>query len=163
MNLYQLTARYKQLMDLEEYTPEDMDELESLHANAEDHVVDRGKYIKNLIAESDAVKVAIEEMEDRKDDLDSRIAYREQELAAYMELHNLEKVTKSPLFPIRRVINPVSVDDYDMVNIPDNFYKSTERTVITKSLDKKLIKETIEAGKEVPGARLIRKVQIKFK
>ena len=163
MNLYHLTARYQQLLDQESYTDAEMAELESLHADAEDHVIDRGKYIKNLMAERDAVKVAIEEMEDRAADLDKRIASREQELANYMALHNLEKVTKSPLFPIKRVVNPVSVDDYDKANIPAEYWKITERVEIKKAIDKKLIKQAIEEGQDVPGARLIRKVQVKFK
>jgi hypothetical protein len=161
-HLYPLKIRYQQLLDKEELSADECAELEALHADSEDHCIDRAKYIRNLQAELMAVEVAQEEMKQRATELENRIASKEKDLMEYMRLHNHVKITKSPLFPIKTVKNRVRVDDYNRQIIPDKYWYYGE-PVIEHKLDKEAVRKDIESGVEVPGAKLVQGVRLSFK
>ncbi len=163
MNLYSMSSRYMQLLDQDEYTDEEMQELQSLHENIEDDCIERGKYIRNLEAERNAVVDAIKTMIARECELNARIEKQRDKLAHIMKHNNIHKITKSPLFPVVFKENPVSVDDYDKTAIPSTYWRTTEKVTVTESVDKKAVKEAIESGIDVPGARLVRKLKVDFK
>jgi septum formation inhibitor MinC len=162
-HLYHLGLRYQQLLEKDELTAEDCAELENLHADAEDHCIERAKYIRNLEAEQQAVEVAMEEMDLRVKELGHRIIRQREELVEYMKQHQLVKVTKSPLFPIQVVKNRVSVDPYDTSVLPEAYWSTKEKVTVERKPDKDFIRKTIESGVEVPGARLIAKSRLEFK
>jgi hypothetical protein len=161
MNLYQLSTRFEQLIAQDELNAEECAELEQLHIDIEDECISRGKYIRNLEAEAAAIKEAIKEMSERELNIMEKAFKQREKLAERMRACNLKKITKSPLFPVSWKENPVSVDDYDRTAIPQDFWRT--KVTESKSVDKDAIKKAIEAGKDVPGARLIRKVKVEFK
>jgi len=161
VNLYELSTRYEQLFDQDELSSEECQELESLHESIEDECISRGKYIRNLEAEAAAIDACIKEMKERATALNDKSEKQRAKLAERMRACNIERITKSPLFPLRVKENPVSVDDYDKTSIPEQFWRTKETVV--KSVDKDAVKRAIESGEEVPGARLLRKLAIVFK
>lgn len=162
MNLYQLSGRYQQLLDQDEYTDEEMQELECLHGDLETQCINRGKYIRNLEAEKNAVFDAIREMTVRLGQLGSKEEKQREKLAQIMLDNNMPQITSSPLFPLIAKQNPVSVDDYDRNIIPENFWTESQPKPV-KRVDKTAIREAIESGVEVPGARLVRSLKLDFK
>lgn len=161
MSLYELSSRFQQLLDLDELTAEDCQELEALHADIEDACIARATYIRNKQAELAAVTAARKEMQEREAALQAKIDRQEQWLAERMRSCGIERITKSPLFPIRVRQNPVSVEDYDKAAIPDAYWRT--KVTETKSIDKTAIKAAIESGNEVPGAKLVSKLRVEFK
>ena len=161
MNVYQLSARYEQLLDQDEYTEAEMIELESLHDSVEDECIERGKYIRNLEAEASMIDQAISEMKARSAQLALKADRQREKLIARMQSFDIKKITKSPLFALCWKENPVSVDDYDKALIPEKFW--VVKVSETKSISKDAVKKAIESGEEVPGAKLVRKVKLEFK
>lgn len=162
MNLYEISARYQQLLDQDEYTAEELQELEALHGSLEEQCISRGKYIRNLEAERTAVFNAIREMTDRLADLADREEKQKEKLARIMLENNMPHITSSPLFPLRAKQNPVSVSVIDQTFIPENYWTETIPKPI-KRIDKVAIKAAIESGIEVPGVMLTRTLKLEFK
>ena len=162
MNLYNLSSRYEQLLDQEEYTNEELKELYSLHESVEDECIDRGKYIGNLEAELVAVSDAIMKMSERHQLLKKRIDRHRFNLADKMLKCNITKITKSPLFPIKLKKNPAKLIEYNSNFIPEKYYCEIQPPVV-KKLDKVAIKQDIESGIEVPGCGLESSYRIEFK
>ena len=160
MNLYELQARFQQLMDKEELTDEECQELESLHTDIQEKCINRAKYIRNLEAELSAVSGAKAEMADRESRLKDKIAKRKEELGLLMETNHLPRIT-TPEFPIVFKRNPDSVVIDNEKVIPDNVMavKITEK--ITP--DKNKIKALLQSGTEVPGCHLTNTIKISFK
>lgn len=161
MNLYDISSRYQQLLDQDEYTEEDLQELNSLHGSVEEGITSRAKYIKNLEAEQDAIDNAITLMEERSEALEKKIANQRERLASYMSACQIKEV-KTPYFNIKYVINRASTDIFDSKLIPDQFVTYVEVQPQVK-ISKDEIKKAIENGQEVPGARLIYNVKVDIK
>lgn len=161
-NLYELSSRFEQLMDKEELDCDDLDELSIMHDNIEDCYIERAKYIRNLEAEAHLVDSALVEMAARSAILKQKANKIREWLANSMHSLNIKKVSKSPLFELKVKENPASVDDYDLKSIPEQYFYFTEPKPISK-LDKIAIKQDIENGIHVPGARLIRKIKLEIK
>lgn len=161
MNLYELSSRFQHLLELDDLDQAACEELQSLHETIEDEFISYGKYIRNRQAELDAVTAARKEMQEREKSLTAKIERNEQRLAERMKACSIERVTKSPLFPLRVKQNPVSVDDFDKTAIPENYWRT--KVTETKAVDKDAVKKAIEAGNDVPGCRLVSKLRIEFK
>lgn len=162
MNLYELSARYQQLLDQDEYTADDLQELADLGYTLEDEFIERAKYIRNMEAECKAILDAAHEMHCRASALDQKAFIQREKLLQRMQECQIERVSKSPLFELRVKQNPVSVDDFEPHLIPSEYRYFTEPKVIEK-IDKTAIKQAIESGVDVPGARLIRKMKLEIK
>lgn len=117
------------------------------------------KIIKNLECEHAGVKEACKAMQERASSLVSKIDH----LNAFM----LKDITSSGLLDpikcsdivIKIQNNPPAIEITDAESIPD-IYKVTKEVV---TFDKKLIKEDIEAGFEVEGARIVRNKRLVIK
>jgi len=162
-NLYVLTARYQQLLNQLELSADECAEIEAMHDNLEDACISRGKHILNLEAEAKMVLDAITMMQFRATVLKETALSNRQKLAEIMIENNMMLITKSPLFPLKAKINPISVDDYDHGQIPRKFWRIKEKTTVTESVDKIAIKLAIESGEDVPGALLTRSIKVDFK
>ena len=160
-NLYEISARYQQLLDQDEYSDAEMVELYQLNENIEDECIVRAKYILNLQAERHAISNAITEMDNRMDALYEKELIQREKLLRIMNKNKLSSITKSPLFPIYVKLNPERVEEYDTSIIPESFWHYTQPTPI-KKLDKIAIKKAIQNGIDVPGARLGRHQHIQL-
>ena len=160
-NLYQLSSRYQQLLDKNEYTPEELAELDALHESVEDGCISHAKYIRNLEAEKASVEEARKEMQMREKALAERITAQKSRLLDRMKSCNLDKITKSPLFPIIIKKNAPSVEILDAGASPSDFLR--EKVITSFEPDKLSIKAAIQDGETVPGCRLVTNLRIDFK
>jgi len=58
MNLYEISARFQQLVNKDEFAIDDLKNLDELQLSAEDKAIDYAKYIRNLESEPSFSKTA---------------------------------------------------------------------------------------------------------
>lgn len=162
MNLYEISARYQQLLDMEELTAEECAELEAMHDNVEDACIEKAKYIRNLEAQTAAIETAVSEMRDRLATMQAKIDRQRDFLLLKMNDCNITKITKCPLFAITIPKPRASVSILDDTQIPEKYRSWTEPKPVEK-ISKELIKADLDAGIEVPGATLSYNAKIVFK
>lgn len=162
MNLYELSTRYQQLLDQDDYTEDELKELESLHSSIEDECIERSKYIKNMQALRSSIELSIIDMNNRIDTLSHKITKQESKLCEKMILCNITKINKSPLFQIKIKHNPSKVDIYDKSMLPSQYTELFSPPLVEK-ISKTSIKEAIDKGIDVPGARLVSSVRVEIK
>ena len=114
-------------------------------------------YIKNLIAEADAIRKEEITLAERRKSMERKIE-RLQGLMLNSMIENEEKEVSSPKYVAKvRYTDVTEIEDEDL--IPEEFM--TEKVV--KNPDKMAIKKAIKAGQEVSGARVIAKPSINIK
>lgn len=160
-NLYELSARYQQLLDQDELSESESQEFGLLHDSIEDECISRAKYICNMQSELDAVIKARKSMQEREKALSNRIERSENLLKQRMMDCQLYKITKSPLFEIKIGRNNPSVSICDDSIIPDHYWRIKE--VIEKTVDKDAVKKAIRNGLNVPGCVLVTNTRIEIK
>lgn len=160
--LYQLTADFMAVaskleeMELDEQTIADT--LEGYSAEFDDKVISIASFIRNLEATAEAIKKAEEAQAERRKSLEKKADF----LRAYL-ISNMKAIGKTaiecPLFAVKIRQNPPSVQVIDDAIIPIHFMTIKSQTV----LDKKKLKEALEAGEQIEGASLIRNNSISIK
>lgn len=151
MDLYTISARYEQLFNLEEYTPEQLQELETLFHSIQDEIVKRIMYIKNLEGCQIVLNEEIKRLTDRKETLENKIERQKIFLKNRMEHAKIEKVDHA-IFPVKLAKNPEKVDIFNADLLPTDYIIIKE----TFHIDKTLIKEDIKKGIDIPGVKLVR-------
>lgn len=149
MNLFELTGKYKELLDMEEEMDPTLfhDTLDSITDAIEDKAVGYASVIQQFKADSKALSDEIKRLTERKQSIDGKIKIMQESLQDAMEESNVEKI-KSPKFTVWLQNNPVSVKVTNESLIPKTFYIPQE-----PKLDKKALKEELQHG-DIPGAEL---------
>ena len=130
------------------------EELDQLQMAREDKIEGVGLWIKNLTAEAEAVKKEKDAMADRQKRLEKKI----ESLRRYLEYAlQGEKFSTPRIAMTFRRSESVFIPDEALLD--DRFMNIT----LSKKPDKKLIKDTLKAGKEVPGAELVTKQNLQIK
>lgn len=151
MKLYELSDKYNELLELLEIADDKELFLETLASISDSFEVKVESIIKlwrQKCAERDFVKqerVRLEAIEKRKD---KEAQWLHDYVESQMKRTGIKEV-KSPLFKIMLQNNPKAVDVIDETAIPEQYWKPQDPVI-----DKKAIKEAIEAGETVPGAAL---------
>lgn len=150
-------ADYLQNMDLDEATISDTLEAES-------NLVEKSQsvafVIRNLEAFADTVKAEADAMADRAKRVRNRADAVKKYLHQCMNLAGVQKI-EHPQFTISIRKNPASVQIDGVDLIPAEFMCTPEPP--PPAPDKKAIKAAIEAGKDVPGASLVRGESLQIK
>lgn len=130
------------------------EELDQLQMAREDKIEGVGLWIKNLTAEAEAVKKEKDAMADRQRRLEKKV----ESLKRY-----LEYALQGEKFSTPRI--SMSFRKSESVFIPDEAQLDDRFVNVTmvKKPDKKLIKDTLKAGLEVPGAELVTKQNLQIK
>jgi hypothetical protein len=155
MNLFEIQAAYQEaleaLTDPEADIPIEAiaDTLEGIEGMFNDKAVNVTKFIRNLEATAEAIKEAEEQMAKRRKAFESQAKRLRDYLKANMEAAGITNI-KSPWFNLRIQKNPPAVKIVDERLIPSVF----KAEIVTFKLDKASIKQTLEAGEEVPGAEM---------
>lgn len=159
MNLYEINSQITYLLDFVDHeTGEISDDalagLEALEMAQEEKVLSLGKWIKNMTAESEALAVEIKNLQARKKLIENKI----DRVKSYLQSTVPGKQFKDAQCVINwRVSKSVEVSDID--SLPDYLVRvKTER-----SPDKTLIKQTIESGVEVVGAKIVESQNLQIK
>ncbi len=164
MNLYQIANEYK--LALNGLYDEETGEINEIALTSFNQLSDdmRSKgialssYIQNLDAERKAIEDAKKSMADRESRLSKKIDYLKSYLKDNMEKCAISEI-ECPYFSLKIKKNPVSVDDFDHEKIPDD-YKTVKQVI---SINKIKLKEDLQAGIEIPGARLTQKTRLEIK
>lgn len=157
MNLYAIANEYQALLS-QTFDPETgevnegaMIALDTIKDDIKDKGIAIASYIKNLEAERKAIEEAKKAMAEREARLDRRADYLAEYLKSNMERCGIS-VISSPYFEVKIKKNPVSVHIFDESALPSEYVR--EKVVTTRSPDKALIKEALQAGVELQCATL---------
>ncbi len=158
-SLYNLSNDYQNLLSKDEFDEEDMTLLDNLHDAIEDKSIQCAYVIKELEGRLATTEAAIKLAQGKKERIRNNITSLKEYVLDCMMGNHIDKIDKDPLFDIKVRQNPSSVDDYEPTEIPNEYWVKKE----TIELDKKKVKEDIELGVVVPGARLVRKLSLQIK
>ena len=83
-------------------------------------------------------------------------------LLVNMERSGIQKIT-CPLFSLSIRHNPPAVEVLDSAALPPVYWRTPEPRPPVAVIDKLAIKQALQAGKEVPGARLVQHTRLDIK
>ncbi|MFW2822563.1 siphovirus Gp157 family protein [Levilactobacillus brevis] len=161
MNLYELEGNLLHVVELANSAkPEDQqlfaDTIESLQDSIADKAIGYGKVINQLVADEKQLADKIKHDQERKRALSNNISRLKLALQHGMETAGKDKIKDIDL-SIWIQNNPVSVAVTDDKLIPGEF------TEVEKKLNKAAIKQALNDGEEVPGAKLVQTRSIRIK
>jgi Gp157 protein len=133
--------------------------LDLLEGEFKDKCIAIASYIKNMEQESNAVADAIKSMQSRKNRIEKKIDFFKGYLLENLKRVGMYEIKDSPYFEIKIKRNPPSIDVYDEEAIP-NEYKVQEIKIL---VDKKHLKEDLEHGLIVEGARIVQRERVEIK
>jgi len=158
MKLYEITRSYLEALDVftdpEEDIPANIvaDTLEMIEGSFEVKAIQVAAFARQMEAEAEAIKEAVEKMEKRRKALEGRARWLRDYVKIGMETIGYKKL-ESPWFVLSIAKNPASVDMFDLAAIPAEFMRFPEPP--PPAPDKTAIKAALAAGREVPGARMV--------
>lgn len=159
--LYVLAGEYRaaaeKLADLELDEQTIADTLDSLSGELEVKATSTAMVVRNLESAAASIKEAEQAMAARRRAIEARAERLTAYLLHNMQLAGISKI-ESPHFALAIKNNPPSVAINEPGLIPAEFMRQPEPP--PPSPDKKAIAEAIKAGKEVPGAHLVRGVRL---
>ena len=151
MNLYEITKSYLEIQNIIEAQEQDDDMLakclETLAGDITEKAENIAKVLKNIDANVDAIANEQKRLANKKQSLENSKERLKDYLKNSLVACGMDKV-KSDLFTISIRKAPASVVIDDELLIDDKYYK------ITKAVSKTLIKEALQNGDIVDGARL---------
>lgn len=154
--LYQLTGDWlalaKQLadMDFDAQTIADTLEASEQQMALEEKVQGYEMVARNIEAPIAAIDAEIERLQALKATRQNRAKSLRMRVLKTMQELGIQKIT-CPLFEVSRRKNPARVVLFEESLVPAKFWKKPE---VELTVDKKAIKEALEAGENVQGARL---------
>lgn len=159
LSLYAIGERFLELFNRDDLTEEEFNEqgneLALMLQNKAESIVG---YNFTLESNKTALKQEIERLTNMYNAIDKQQEKLAKCVKDTMEKLNLPEINTT-IGKIKIKKNPVSVDVYDENKINKKYF--TEK--ITKSISKTKIKEDLEKGIAVKGARLIQKTKVDFK
>lgn len=149
MRLYDLTGKYKQLMDMEEDLDPTLfhDTLDSIDDAIEEKAINYGRIIKMLNADIKEIDVELKRLQKKKQSIENKSNIMKETLLQAMQETGKQKI-KSPLISVWMQRNPAKLI------IPDEKQLQADYFIVTRVPDKDQIKEDLKAGKEIVGAHL---------
>jgi len=163
LTLYDLTAEYKELLDLlsdpehESFEDDIKDKLAVTESDLEDKADAYAKFIKTLEAQANAIKTEEERLNARRKTLENRVDYMKKSLEDSMVFLDMKKF-KTTLFSFNIQKNPPAVNVFDERIVPDEYYKQP-----APALSKTLIFDALNKGVAVPGAELIQRESLRIR
>ena len=162
--LYQLAAEYRdaaeRMADLDLPAEVIADTLEGLAGDIEAKATNTAQMVRNLEALCDQIKAAEKAMAERRKALEARAEWLRSYLLANLIAAGISKV-ESPWFSLTVRQNPPSVALDDVSLIPTDYWRALPPP--PPAIDKTGIREAIEAGQDVPGARVVRGQRLEIK
>lgn len=157
MTLFEIDkALYEFEFEIDEETGEilNAEELDNLKMEREKKIEGVGLWYKNLTAEAEAVKAEKNAMAERE----KRLKNKAESLKKYLEYALQGEKFNTPKVAMSfRKSKSVEIDDG--ANLPENYVRV--KTVVEP--EKKLLKEALENGEVIEGARLVEKNNISIK
>jgi len=158
-SLYQISNTYQALLDKEEFNDADMEALDQIADDMREKSIQIAYALNNFRAMIQSIDEAIDRMQYRKAHLFNKTSRLANYLKNELEKCNIQKIDDHPEFEIKIRKNPKKVEVLDESFIPKDFYEKKE--VLT--LNKKKLKEALESGQSIDGARLIQETSLQIK
>lgn len=152
LSLYQITSAFPKLIDQEEMSEEDKKEVEKeltelLQQKSQNLI----GYIRNIELTIEAMKNEEKRISEQRKVLESRLTKFKEYVKECMEQNGFTKI-ETQLGALSIAKNPISVEIYDEVQIPDEYKTKVIEIKVDKTAIKKALKET---GEIIPGTRII--------
>jgi hypothetical protein len=162
--LYQLAAEYRdaaeRMADLDLPAEVIADTLEGLAGDIEVKATNTAQMVRNIETLAEQIKAAEKAMAERRKALEARADWLRSYLLANLIAAGISKV-ESPWFSLTVRQNPPSVALDDVSLIPTDYWRAVLPP--PPAIDKVAIKAAIEAGHDVPGARVVRGQRLDIK
>lgn len=159
MNLYEIKPEIELiLLDVNEdgmLTDEAMERLQQLQMDEQTKIENVACYIKDLNAESKAIREEEKALADRRKVKENKAERLKNYLSDYLQSNGGTKYETPRAILSFRKSEAVSIDDDAL--IPEDF-KTYE-----PKISKTQIKEAIKAGQEVPGAKIVTNQSLQIK
>ena len=150
------------------YNSEDMDDaamleletvLTGLSVKFADKVEAVAMHLRNREADIEAILAETKRLNDRADRLRREIDWFNQYIKKSMEFVG-ETEIKTPLFTVKIVNNPGSVDIESVADVPPEYMRTIPEK---KEPDKKLIASTLKSGIGVNGCKFVQSTRLSIK
>lgn len=163
-SLYILTGEYlaiaNKLSD-SEFPPEVIaDTLEGLGGDLEEKCVNVALFVRNLEASAEAIKVARQQMDERRKAIESKADAVRKYLKDNMQRCGISKI-ESPYFALTLKKNPPAVIIDDAEAIPSDYMVTPPAP--PPAPDKKLIAQALKDGYTVPGCHIEQAERLEIK
>lgn len=162
--LYNIAAEYRgaalKLADMDLDAQTIADTLEGLSGELEVKAQNVAFFARNLEATAAAIKQAEADMAARRKSLESRADGLRRYIFESMKVAGIEQI-ECPHFRMSIRNNPGAVDIFEPGLLPAEFMETPEPPPPTAN--KKAIAEAIKAGREVPGARMVKGQRLEIK
>ncbi len=161
ITLYQCTADVQAVLDayFDDET-ERNDTIEAVIGRFEAKAQSVAAYCLNLAAQGDMLEAHIKAMQAKLKTCRAREGRLKDYLAANMKAAGIRSIQADDgCFAAKFAKNPPRVDIWDEAQIPQDYL----RTKTTTEPDKTAIKAAIQAGREVPGAKLEQSESLRLK
>lgn len=159
LSLYTISEKFLELFNKDDLTEEEIqeqgNELAIMLQNKAENIVG---YNFTLESNKTALKQEIERLTNMYNSIDKQQEKLKKYVKSTMEKLDLPEINTT-IGKIKIKKNPVSVDILDENSIDDKYYSIKT----TKTISKTKIKEDLEKGINVEGARLIQNTKIDFK
>lgn len=164
MNLYQIASDMKAVIDgamiVDEESGEilfDSSNIDALEVDFNDKLESCGLYIKNLEAESDAIRNEIKALQGRLKAKEGKVSRLRQYVLDCMEITGQKRLETPKVALSQRKSSYVDITDESKV--PEDFKEYIETCKVSKSD----ISKAMKAGKFIPGAELKERVNLQIK
>lgn len=160
MKLYEISNEYEQILEScisEDGEISDIALFEGSLEKFNEKAINVASYFNNLEVEADAIREAERKMAYRRQSIEKRVKFLKDYLLSNMLRCDIKQIS-CPYFNIKLAKNPPSVRFYNEKLIPDIFIN----VETVEKIDKTAIKKAIQAGAEVPGAKLEQELRIKI-
>lgn len=166
LKLYEIAAAYRNALvafddESLQLSPEVIrDTLDGIVGAFEDKAAAVAAYVLNIEAEAEAVAAAEARLKARRQALEKRAAWLRGYLLSNMEAAGITEISApDKTFRARIRLNPEAVELDGLAELPDEFV----REKIVREPDKAAILAALKSGREVPGARIVRRTRLEIK
>jgi len=164
ISLYKLADQYleaaNRMADLDMDDQTIADTLDGLTGELEVKATNVAMFVRNLEASAEAIKAAESDMNARRKAIENRAKRIRAYLQEQMQRTGISKI-ECPYFKLAIRDNPPSVSIDAESQIPAEFMRTPEPP--PPAPDKKAIAEALKAGRDVPGASLVRGQRLEIK
>ena len=167
-SLYQLTAQYRELAntladsDFDAATVADTIEASGLDDDIQQKAQSLEYVARTLEADKPAMLAEIERLQARIASRDKAAQGLRDYLLSSMRAMEKDKI-ETPMFTFQVRKNPPAVEIADPDALPPQFWRTPEPKPPVAAPDKAAIKAALQAGAEVPGAKLVQGVKLAVK
>ncbi len=164
MNLYEIAHEHRALVERLMSTQDDeqtiADTLEAESYPLEAKAQNVAYAVKNLEATAAAIKQAEADMAERRKRIERRAESLKEYAKTCMEIAGVQKI-ECAHFALSLRHNPPAVDVFEPGLVPAEYMWLAAPP--PPAVDKRAIKEALQAGKDVPGAVLVRGIRVEIK